>query len=562
MRDKDTKMKYKINRNPEPLTDGELSSARNFNQTLKGYQAMKRPFYRSGKFLTGGSAIIVATAVTLMLLFDDKGEILGNTDFISPPLAQANIAQDSYTVDADSATTIDYTSGSKISIPAGAFHDEKGNPVKGKVTLKYREFHDQKDIFLSGIPMIYDSAGDKFVFESAGMMEITAYQDGKSLNTNPDKPIRVDMVSNTKEDRYNTYYLDTVEKKWINLNQANLDPAQFKQQSQTGDTARSIATNKAIELQEDQLSSNPALDKYAQEVKRAAVAVKAVEKEKPMPIAKADNTKTKFHIVLDTLEFPELSAYKGIRFQVKDEKDFDQASAKIEWEDVKLKKLSGIDYEVTFSKGSKVFKLVATPVVDDKNMAESKKMYDKKFAEYQAKLSDRKEAEAKAKMEYEARAKAMEEQMKVAIAEQKEKDRVYEASLTRADLVYRTFSVYRFGTYNCDSPVGWPTESNVVASLTNEKGEKLNLHSLNLVEKGRNAIFPYYANGGECKAFKFNGSKDNMLWAVTDDNKLAIVDIQSFKAQANAAVGKVQLKFKVVSEEFKSSADVKKYLEI
>ena len=282
---------------------------------------------------------------------------------------------------------------------------------------------------------------------------------------------------------------------------------------------------------------------------------------KPMPIAKSDDSKTKFHIVLDTLEFPELSAYKGIRFQVKDEKTFDQKSASIEWEDVKLKKLTGMDYEVTFSKGNKIFKLVATPVVDDKNMAESKKMYDKKFAEYQAKLSDRKAAEEKARKEYEARAKDMEEQMKVAIAQQKEQDRIYEAGLTRTDLIYRTFSVYRFGTYNCDSPVGWPTESNVVASLSSETGEKLNLHSLNLVEKGRNAVFPYYPNSGECKDFKYNGSKDNMLWAVTDDNKLAVVDIKSFKAQASAG-GKVRFKFKVVNEEFKSSADVKKYLEI
>ena len=550
-------MKYKINRNQEPLTDGELASARNFNQTLRGYQSMKTPFYRRGKFLTGGSAIIVATAVTLMLVFDDKGEILGN-DFISPPLAQANIATDSYIVDADSATTIDYTSGSKISIPAGAFRDEKGNAVKGKVQLKYREFHDQKDIFLSGIPMVYDSAGNKYVFESAGMMEITAYQDGKSLSTNPGKTIRVDMISNTPEDRYNTYYLDTVEKKWVNLNQANLDPKQYTGQPQNGKKAP-MSTDAVSE--NETFSSDPALSKYVQEVKRTAVAVEAIEKEKPMPIAKADNAKTKFHIVLDSTEFPELSAYKGIRFQVKDEKNFDQASAKVEWEDVKLKKLSGTDYEVTFSKGIKTFNVIATPVVDDKNLAESQKMYDKKFAEYQTKLDNRKAAEEKARKEYEARAKAMEEQMKVAIAEQKERDRQYEAGLNRTQLVYRTFSVFRFGTYNCDSPVGWPTESNVVASLANEKGEKLNLHSLNLVEKGRNAVFPYYPNSGECKGFKYNGSKENMLWAVTDDNKLAIVDAKSFKAQANG-IGNIQLKFKVVDQEFKSSEEVKKYLEI
>ena len=210
-------MKYKINRDQEPLTDGELSSARNFNNIYKGYNAMKIPFYRRGRFLTRGSAIIVAVAVTMIVLFDDKAET-PEKKFISPPFAQITIPLDSFTVDADSTTDIDYKSGSKLHIPAGAFRDAQGNLVKGKVILSYREFHDQKDIFLSGIPMTYDSAGVQYVFESAGMMQIGATQNGKTLVANSDNPIKVDMVSNSKEDRYNTYYLDTASKKWINLN--------------------------------------------------------------------------------------------------------------------------------------------------------------------------------------------------------------------------------------------------------------------------------------------------------------------------------------------------------
>jgi len=557
-------MKYKINRNQTPLTEGELSSARNFNQALKGYRAMKAPFYRRGKFLTGGSAIIVGAAIALMVVFDDKGEILGNENspYIAPPIAQVNIAADTYTVDADSTTDIDYTSGSKLHIPAGAFKDASGNPVKGKVTLKYREFHDQKDIFISGIPMIYDSAGSKYVFESAGMMEITAWQDGKALQANNDKPIKVDMVSNTAEDRYNTYYLDTAEKKWVNLNQANLLPGQKPTAAKGGINPKdtlSVDTKAYVEEMENEpLSSNPALSKYVQEVRRTVAEVKAVEKEKPMAVTKADKNKQRFSITVDPTEFPEIAIYKGVKFQVKDEKSFDQASAKVEWEDVKLKKLTGIDYEITFSKGAKTFKVVATPVLQEKDMAEAQKVYDRKFAEYQTKLNDKKAAEEKARKEYEARAKAMEVEMQKAIAAQKERDRVYEASLNRTQLIYRTFSVYRFGTYNCDSPVGWPTESNVVASLTDENGNKLNLRSFNLVEKGRNAIFPYTAESGQCKNFRFNGSKENMIWAMTDDNKLAIVDAKSFKEQkANRT-----FKFKLVDEEFKTSDEVKKYLDI
>jgi hypothetical protein len=548
-------MKYNINRNQPPLTDGELSSARNFNNIFKGYNAMKIPFYRSGRLLTGGSAIIVAAAVALIVLFDDKTET-PVTRFISPPIAQATIPIDSFTVDADSTANIDYKSGSKLHIPAGAFRDAYGNLIKGKVVLSYREFHDEKDIFLSGIPMTYDSVGVKYVFESAGMMEISATQNGKSLTANTDKPIKVDMVSNTKEDRYNTYYLDTVSKKWINLNQANLDPAQFEKNRWGKDTLVEIAQEPPGGPYHD-----AAMDKCVLQMTKTEAAVKAIEKEKPMPLPKADKSRSKFHIDIDPKEFPEIAMYKGVRFQVKDEAHFDKSSTKIQWEDVKLKKLAGMDYEVTFTKGSQTFKVVATPVIDDQNLAEAQKVYDKKFADYQAKLTARKEAEEKAQKEYEARTKEMEAEMQKAIAEQKVRDSTYEMHISKTELVYRTFIVNRFGIYNCDCPWKWPYETNVVASFCSENGEKLNLTCLNLVEIGRNIIFPYQPVNGVCRQFDFNATRNNMLWAITEDGKLAVVDKENFRAQLNET-GKIQFRFKVIDKDFKSSDEVKKYLEI
>ena len=550
-------MKYKINRDQEPLTDGELSSARNFNTIFKGYNAMKIPFYRRGRFLTSGSAIIVAVAVTMIVLFDDKAETPANK-FISPPFAQATIPIDSFTIDADSTTDIDYKSGSKLHIPAGAFRDAKGNLIKGKVVLSYREFHDQKDIFLSGIPMTYDSAGMTYIFESAGMMDIGATQDGIPLTANPGKPIKVEMVSNTREDRYNTYYLDTVSKKWVNLNQANLDPSQFKRL--IADTLAFMPVD-YTHASEGKEMSKPLLAGYKKEIAKTEAAVKAIEKEKPMPIPKADKSRSKFHIDINPAEFPEIAMYKEVRFQVKDEEHFDKSSTKIQWEDVKLKKLTGMDYEVTFTKGSKIFKVVATPVVDDKDLAAAQKIYDKKFDDYQAKLTERKDAEEKAKKEYEARVKQMEAEMQKAMAEQMERNRLYEAQMNRTALIYRTFSVNRFGFYNCDCPRQIPTDANVVATVADENNNLLNLTELCLVEKSVNMVCSYHSVNRECKEFKFNSKQDNMLWAVTSDNKLAIVDVANFKAQQNTT-GTVKFRFKVVDKNFKSSDEVKKYLEI
>ena len=220
-----------------------------------------------------------------------------------------------------------------------------------------------------------------------------------------------------------------------------------------------------------------------------------------------------------------------------------------------------MDYEVTFTKGSRIFKVVATPVIDGKDLAAAQKIYDKKFGDYQAKLTERKEAEEKARKEYEARVKQMEAEMQKAIAERKIRDSLYVAQMSKTELIYRTFTVSQFGFYNCDCPRMWPTGANVTASLSSEDGGKIHINNINLVEKSRNAVFPYQTDNGECSQFKFNPSKDNMIWAVTSDNKLAIVDVESFKAQQGRS-GKVQFKFKVIDKEFKSTDDVKKYLEI
>lgn len=544
-------MKYRINKNQPPLTDADLRSARDFQKLLHSYRAVKVPFYRTGRFFAGSSAVIVATAVTLVTLFSGDKD-LPNT-YITPPVAQVDIARDSFTVDADSVTELTYASGSHLHVPAGAFRTADGKSVSGKVTLRYREFHDQKDIFLSGIPMLYDSAGRQYVFESAGMMEITAWQNGKELSANPDKPIEVKMVSNTAEDRYNTYYLDTTERKWVNLNKTNLMPVPpMPSADASAEAALGLAAAKP----------DPVVIKSEQEFKKAAAAVKEAEREKPMPIARADKDKTKFHIVVDANEFPEIAMYQNVRFQVKDELNFDKKTAKTEWEDVKLKKLNGLDYQIEFVKGNRKMEVVATAVVEDKDLPAAQKIYDSKFALYQAKLTQRKEAEEKARKEYEAKAQAMKEKMDKAIAEAEVRERQYQATLGKTQLVYRTLSIYRFGTYNCDSPVSWPREASVVASLESESGEKLDLACLNLIEKDRNAVFPYQPGKGECRNFRFNPSKDNVLWAMTMDNKLAIVDAANFKQQQTPNKGTVKFRFRLIDKDFKTADEVRKYLEI
>jgi hypothetical protein len=248
-----------------------------------------------------------------------------------------------------------------------------------------------------------------------------------------------------------------------------------------------------------------------------------------------------------------------------------------------------------------MFKVVATPVFDGNDLAAAKKVYDKKYSEYQTKLTEKKEAEAKAKREYEkalaeqkrdeAKARAEMEKwnkenakqladaqkanadvrktaafQEVEIAELKSMEmrgdsKTDATRIKQTELVYRTFVVAKFGVYNADCPYTWPSSGGVVASFKSEKGEKLDLGCVYLVTRGINIVYPFYGGNGACNDFKFDSSKNNALWAVTKNNRLVVVDMNTFKS-CQVKDRKIEFKFKMADKELSNAEEVKKYLEI
>jgi hypothetical protein len=113
-----------------------------------------------------------------------------------------------FEINTDKDTFIVSDRGSLITIPKNAFIDSLGNEVTGKVNLSYREFHHPAEIILSRIPMTYDSAGTRYHFESAGMFEIDAKQNGKKLRIAAGKSIAVNLASlDTAQTKFNQYYM-------------------------------------------------------------------------------------------------------------------------------------------------------------------------------------------------------------------------------------------------------------------------------------------------------------------------------------------------------------------
>ena len=127
---------------------------------------------------------------------------------IQPPLKNVKVEFDTLQMDASEAKTFSFETGTTINVPKDAFVDENGNPIKGKVELKFREFHNAAQIIASGVPMVYDSAGIKKPFESAGMFDIRGFKDGKPVFIANDKNIEVNLASYTSDSTYNDYYYE------------------------------------------------------------------------------------------------------------------------------------------------------------------------------------------------------------------------------------------------------------------------------------------------------------------------------------------------------------------
>lgn len=125
---------------------------------------------------------------------------------IAPPIEGLDPGYKRFTIHSEKAKVLRLSSGTRISVPASAFVDEKGQPVSGKVELQYREFHDAVDIFVSGIPMEIMTDKGEQVLETAGMFDIRAHQNGKALSLAEGKTLKVEMASRQKGAAYDVYH--------------------------------------------------------------------------------------------------------------------------------------------------------------------------------------------------------------------------------------------------------------------------------------------------------------------------------------------------------------------
>ncbi|GEM_PF-3551534 len=146
---------------------------------------------------------------------------------IEKPFKNLDVAYEFFEIDSQKEQILTYKTGTKIVIPANCFVNFKKEIVKGKILIRYREIRTPAEIIASGITMRYDSAGQTYFFQTAGMFELQISKTKNSSKTSmlllisplispagddenvfiaEEKPIQVHYVS--KKGDFNFYKLD------------------------------------------------------------------------------------------------------------------------------------------------------------------------------------------------------------------------------------------------------------------------------------------------------------------------------------------------------------------
>lgn len=574
--------------NPEPSSE-DIARHKDFEQLLAQMgdavpettaQTVQMNPLRKAYIWVGAVAAVLLIGVLLYVgiqqQLPDAAEFYAAEDlyfeqqpYVNAPLSQVQPKFASFKVEANQGGTFEYENGSKLVVPVAAFMDDYGNLIEGEVDIKYREFHDYVDFFLSGIPMVYDSAGVEYNLESAGMMEIYAEQNGMRVNMAPGKSIDVELVSNIAAPNmnvppdFNIYKLDEEKRAWVYQTVDDIEFAEEETFSDLDEEDPLYAEKKEYQTTLDQLKQK--------ETKQIAL----LEDKFPAPVEPIQPRRRNGTMPSLELDFlnnlqnndPASAAlrekYDGVVWQISpNSPPFNENAAQIVWEDFKLEQRNKRDFELTLIKGENQLKILMNPVLNSDQYQKALAEFEEEFKQFevaQAARSTQLEKE-RALLEIElAEERALAEatfEARVAKYREAGNDKAVTEEIIKRKVVNR-FSASSFGTWNCDRPLP-PFIYELISIFKNKKGKQYANNTGYLVDKRRNTVQKFYATAGA--RIRFDKNTDNLLWIVTDDNKIAKFTPANFK-QIKEGQTEYVFELEEVNEEISDAEDVRAILE-
>ncbi len=567
---------YDIRINSKQPSSSDISKYKNFDALLETYQATVKPQRQSQPRLVYiATAIAVAAAACMLVYFNFFGsafqpslteqEYFAQQPFINPPFEKIQPVATVKKVNATQGGVYELPSGSRLIVPREAFMNDRGAQVEGEVDIHYRELRDYVDFFLAGIPMTYDSAGGKYHFESAGMIEIYAEQNGSRIDIAPGKVIEIELIATiylpTGSERpvFKAYRLDQNGQNWV-----------YQQPSTT-----------ELLLNDEQPTNNNPVNTLRAEYAGKIAAIEArlqeqlrqIETGSPRPVEptrpqKKNGNNLTFEldlnqagiIIEDDPNTPEnenermKAQYRDAIWQIVPGSDSDLAALEKTWETFKVRQLNDQVFEITFIKGSQSAKVTVNPVLIGKDYEQALKNYEAAYEAYLAQLSDWKKQiqplEEALKKEAAAEKVALEKEL----LQQTKALGIDEVDIAKCRVVNR-FQATSLGLWNCFRLVE-PANDQLTGSFEDQFGHKYRQHTAFLVNKKQNTLYRFYATKNT--PLRFDEASDNLIWIVSEDHKIAVIRPTDFKKVLETKDDKIILQ--LVNEEIRQEEDVRKIL--
>jgi len=593
-------MSPKFNIDRPRISDDEIKKHQNFDALVEKFkqQSLKKArgdesWWQNKKirYSTVIAGITVVCIITYSALFNNQKQTAKTNEtlttqntaprnnkevkpaFINAPSKKLKTPYSTYKVSNEKGGIITHGTSSKIKIPKNSFADKNGKDVIGDVIIEYREFHDVGDIITSGIPMAYDSAGHSYHLETAGMFDIKGSQAGEPVFIKPDKKLEVELASASNEQRFNQYYLDTLEKNWKYLKK---DHATAISKATASSKDKDPPASSKLEILKNEIEKNIPKKIDSVKVVYTAKAEKLPRPKEPAKPVKSSPGKPIFKIDGSYDDFPELAVFDNVVFEVGSEnKNYSKELHDITWNDVKINQgpVKGKNYIMTLIYRNRSEKLIVYPVLIGADFEKAKSVYELKLETYKTlaekRASDEKRilAEMQAKQAaYMADLKKKQEQYDKEKAQLLSKYNAVEQndlassfnSLTFQTKSVRLFQLSRFGIYNSDCPHPTAGGTSVVPAFALDGKEKiLNPEFVYLIDHTNKTVYIL----DKTKGFKINYTPERTYSVcIFNRNKMYLCDKSLFKqaAENNSNVFAIKL----LPEGADNLVDFKKAIEI
>ena len=506
-----------------PISDKEIQAYKNYNTLMERYTTSKSALQKLHirNILISSFAGVAIVAVILIMYYSltpseviKKPEVVHLKAFVAPPVQKWDIPFESVIISNSRDTIVNLSSGTSIRFPKNCLEDNESNTVVTNIEIKYREFPTPAEIFLSGIPMVYDSAGIRSTFESAGMIEIYAYNNNRPLKIKKGYNVDVSLISRTEETNYNLYYLDTAKRNWIYKGKESV-------KIEKGNKSKKMLTKQ---------SKNKLVEDRNESVIK-----------KPEPPVLANNNK--WHLTLDLVkgEFPELDLYNKTTFEIDESyKPLNKKHVAVVWEDVSLKQGPvPMTYYIHFKKRNESCNYLVRPVLSGSEYTTAKAKYDSLYSLYIKSLALRKETENKRRrIIFLDNVKVDSTRFVSTSAE----------SYRTRETIIRSFSIQNFGIWNCDRPRKLRNERVILPIFI--VNDTVYQQKSYLADAFNNSLATYYPES----EIRYDAKAKNLLWLVTYNNKLAVYTDKDLK-ELPTGVEKHKLKMRLIKSPINSAED-------